>query len=55
MARYEPKQTDVTIVLDDTLAKGVESWAWYGLQPINRLTVPGGTVLVASLQPYESS
>src|SRR5688572_3106187 len=27
MARYEPKHTDVTVVLDDTLAKGVESWA----------------------------
>jgi len=40
MARYEPKHTDVTVVLDDTLSKGVESWAWYGLQPINRLTVP---------------
>jgi len=51
MARYEPKQTDVTIALDDTLAKGVESWAWYGLQPLNRLTVPNGTVLVTSLQP----
>src|SRR5216117_3189625 len=31
-------------------AKGVESWAWYGLQPINRLTVPNGTVLMTSLQ-----
>jgi pyruvate ferredoxin oxidoreductase delta subunit len=51
MARYEPKHTDVTIALDDTLAKGVESWAWYGLQPINRLTVPNGTVLMTSLQP----
>ncbi len=50
MARYEPKEVDVTICLDDTLAKGVESWAWYGLQPINRLTLPNGTVLVTSLQ-----
>src|SRR6266852_3631126 len=39
MARYEPKHVDVTVCVDDTLAKGVESWAWYGLQPINRLTV----------------
>lgn len=54
MARYEPKEVNVTICLDDTLAKGVESWAWYGLQPINRLTVPGGTVLMTSLQPFES-
>src|SRR5881628_1316683 len=50
MARYEPKHVDVTICVDDTLAKGVESWAWYGLQPINRLTVPNGTVLMTSLQ-----
>ena len=40
MARYEPKEVDVTICVDDTLCKGVESWAWYGLQPINRLTAP---------------
>ncbi len=37
MARYEPKELHVTICVDDTLCKGVESWAWYGLQPINRL------------------
>jgi pyruvate ferredoxin oxidoreductase delta subunit len=54
MARYEPKHTDVTVVLDDTLGKGVESWAWYGLQPINKLTVPNGTVLITSLQSFES-
>src|SRR5207237_9327801 len=51
MARYEPKHVDVTICVDDTLSKGVESWAWYGLQPINRLTVPNGTLLMTSLQP----
>src|SRR5437899_6887527 len=53
MARYEPKQVDVTICVDDTLSKGVESWAWYGLQPINRLTVPNGTVLMTSLQSFD--
>src|SRR5256885_10162005 len=52
MARYEPKHVDVTICVDDTLAKGVESWAWYGLQPINRLTVPNGTVLMTSIQSF---
>src|SRR3989449_639102 len=52
MARYEPKNVDVTICVDDTLAKGVESWAWHGLQPINRLTVPNGTVLMTSLQSF---
>ena len=50
LAQYEPKSVDVTIVVDDTLCKGVESWAWYGLQPINELTIEGGTVLVTSIQ-----
>ena len=50
MAKYEPKEVDISIAVDDTLCKGVESWAWYGLQPINRLTVPNGTVLMTSLQ-----
>src|SRR5258706_851784 len=54
MARYEPKEVDVTICVDDTLAKGVESWAWYGLQPINRLTLPNGTLLMTSLQSFDS-
>ena len=34
MAKYEPKEVDITISVDDTLCKGVESWAWYGLQPV---------------------
>jgi pyruvate ferredoxin oxidoreductase delta subunit len=50
LARYEPSNNDVTVAVDDTLCKGVESWAWYGLQPINKLTRPGGTVLVTSMQ-----
>jgi pyruvate ferredoxin oxidoreductase delta subunit len=48
MAQYEPKQVDVAVVLDDTLCKGAESWAWYGLEPVNRSVKPGGTLIVAS-------
>ena len=54
MAKYEPKEVDVTIAVDDTLCKGVESWAWYGLQPINRLTKPGGTLIVTSHESPET-
>src|SRR5512143_1081602 len=54
LARYEPSNNDVTVAVDDTLCKGVESWAWYGLQPINKLTRPGGTVLVTSMQSPEA-
>ncbi len=50
LSRYEPSDNDVTVAVDDTLCKGVESWAWYGLQPINKLTRPGGTVLITSMQ-----
>ncbi len=54
MAKYEPKEVDITIAVDDTLCKGVESWAWYGLQPINRLTKPGGTLIVTSHESPEA-
>ena len=50
MAQYEPKQVDVTVVLDDTLCKGAESWAWYGLQPVHHALKPGRTLIVISLQ-----
>jgi pyruvate ferredoxin oxidoreductase delta subunit len=54
LSRYEPDNNDVTIVADDTLCKGVESWAWYGLQPINKLLREGGTLLVASTRSANS-
>lgn len=48
MTPYELNNNDITIVLDDTLCKGVESWAWHRLQPINKLVRPGGTLIVLS-------
>ncbi len=50
MAQYEPKQVDVTVVLDDTLCKGAESWAWYGMQPVHQALKPGRTLVVVSLE-----
>src|SRR5437773_10919568 len=48
LAKYEPESVDVSIVVDDTMCKGIESWAWYGIQPINKLVVPGGALVVTS-------
>src|SRR5438093_11209323 len=48
MAKYEPQEVDITIAEDDTLSKGVEPWAWYGLHPINRLLKTGGTLIITS-------
>ncbi len=54
LAVYEAREVDVTINVDDTMCKGIESWAWYGLQPINALTKPGGTLIVTSRQPADA-
>ncbi len=48
MAKYEPSVVDVTIAVDDTLVKGVESWAWYGRQPIWKPLRANGWLLVTS-------
>ena len=50
LTMYEADDVDVTVAVDDTLCKGVESWGWYGLQPINQLTRENGTLLVTSVQ-----
>lgn len=51
MVQYMPKQVDVTVVLDDTLCKGLEPWAWAGLQPVNQTLKPGKTLIVVSTEP----
>jgi len=38
------------VVLDDTLCKGAESWAWSGLQPVHHALKPGHTLIVISLE-----
>ena len=53
MAKYEPNELDVITVLDDTMSDGIESWAWYGRQPINVRLRRGGTLLVISNRPAE--
>jgi len=54
LAVYEATNVDVTINLDDAMCKGIESWAWYGLQPINKLTRAGGTLIVTSRQDADA-
>ncbi|HEV2356605.1 MAG TPA: 4Fe-4S dicluster-binding protein [bacterium] len=53
MAQYEPAETDITISVDDMLCKGVESWAWYGLQPINEKVRTDAVLLVTSTLPAD--
>jgi pyruvate ferredoxin oxidoreductase delta subunit len=53
MTKYEPENVVVVCVMDDTLTKGIESWAWYGVRPINLNLAPGGTLLVISKRSPE--
>ena len=53
MAKYEPNALDVITCLDDTMSDGIESWAWYGRQPINLRLRRGGTLLVISNRSAE--
>ncbi len=50
MAQYTPKQVDVTVVLDDTLCKGLEPWAWAGLEPVNATLKPNCPLIVVSTE-----
>src|SRR5579875_2907973 len=53
MTKYEPENVLVICVMDDTLTKGVESWAWYGVRPVNLNLAPGGTLMVISRRSPE--
>ena len=53
LAKYEPKATDVSVVLDDNMCKGIESWSWYGIQPVNDLVKPDGLLIITSLRTPE--
>lgn len=48
MAKYEPDNIRLIAAVDDTLAKGHESWAWYGIRPIHLGLHEGGTLLVVT-------
>ncbi|GIX48411.1 MAG: hypothetical protein KatS3mg131_2622 [Candidatus Tectimicrobiota bacterium] len=53
-AKLDIDEANVSIVLDDTMVKGVEPWAWHGIRPINEKLVEGGHLLVVSRrQPQE--
>lgn len=47
-AKLDIDNADVSIVLDDTMCKGVEPWGWYGIRPINEKVQEGATMVVVS-------
>ena len=41
-AKLDIDEADVSVVLDDTMVKGVEPWGWHGVRPINEKVVDEG-------------
>ncbi len=47
-AKLDIDEANISVVLDDTMVKGVEPWGWHGVRPINEKVVDGGSLLVVS-------
>jgi pyruvate ferredoxin oxidoreductase delta subunit len=47
-AKLDIDEANISVVLDDTMVKGVEPWGWHGVRPINEKVVDGGCLLVVS-------
>ena len=52
-AKMDVDEADLVLVLDDTLAKGLEPWGHYGIRPINQKVVEGSTILFVSRRKPE--
>ena len=51
-AKLDIDTADVSVVLDDTMCKGVEPWGWHGIRPINEKLVQGGALVVISKRDH---
>ena len=47
-AKLDIDEANVSVVLDDTMVKGVEPWGWHGVRPINEKVIEKGCLLVVS-------
>lgn len=52
-AKLDIDEADVSLVLDDTMVKGVEPWGWHGVRPINEKVREKGCLLVVSRHDHD--
>lgn len=52
-AKLDIDQADVSVVLDDTMVKGLESWGWYGIRPINEKVGEKGALLAITRKDHQ--
>src|SRR6266536_2529569 len=51
-AKLEIDEANISVVLDDTMCKGVEPWGWHGIRPINEKLIQGGALVVFSKRDH---
>jgi len=52
-AKMDIDEADVSVVLDDTMSKGVEPWGWHGIRPINEKVREKGCMLVVTEKGHD--
>ncbi|PYR66565.1 MAG: (4Fe-4S)-binding protein, partial [Acidobacteria bacterium] len=52
-AKLDIDEADVSLVLDETMVKGVEPWGWHGVRPINEKVRDKGCLLVVGRHPHD--
>ncbi|OFW05047.1 MAG: hypothetical protein A3I61_19245 [Acidobacteria bacterium RIFCSPLOWO2_02_FULL_68_18] len=52
-AKLDIDEADVSVVVDDTMVKGVEPWAWHGVRPVNEKVREKGCLLVVSRHGHD--
>src|SRR5829696_6013573 len=52
-AKLDIDEANISVVLDDTMCKGVEPWGWHGIRSINEKVVDGATMIVVTRRPGE--
>jgi len=52
-AKMDIDEADVSVVVDDTMSKGVEPWGWHGIRPINEKVREKGCMLVVTEKKHE--
>ena len=52
-AKLDIDQVDVSVVVDDTMVKGVEPWGWHGVRSINEKVGEKGCLLVVTRREHD--
>ncbi len=47
-AKMDIDEADISVILDDTMCKGVEPWGWHGIRPVNEKVHENAAMLVVT-------